>query len=322
MKRVILTGATGFIGANLAHRLLTEGHEVHLLLRKGYSRWRIDTIQNEVNIHIVDLIDAEALKSCIASIQPDWVFHLAVYGAYSTQSDLRLMNETNFIATANLVDVCSRIGFESFINTGSSSEYGIKNYAPSENDLIEPNSIYGITKAAATHYCRHMALSRKLSLTTLRLYSVFGPYEEPTRLIPTLIVEGLKGGLPPLVNPSISRDYTYINDVLDAYILTASNPTKITGKIYNLGTGVQTSLHEVVDLACLILPIKVEPEWGTMPDRQWDTSIWVADHSNITKDLGWLPKHTLKVGFERSVDWLISNESIINYYQSNRTLPK
>ncbi len=322
MKRVAITGATGFVGANLALRLLKEGHEVHLLLRKEHSRWRIDPIQDEVNIHILDLSDAEALGSNIASIRPDWIFHLAAYGAYSSQSDLHRMTETNLVATANLVDACTRIGFEVFINTGSSSEYGLKNHAPSENELLEPNSVYGVTKAAATHYCRHIAYTRKVSLTTLRLYSVFGLYEEPTRLIPTLIVEGLNGHLPSLVNPSVSRDYIFIHDVLDAYILAASNPAIIAGKIYNIGTGVQTSLREVVDLACLTLPIKDKPEWGTMPDRQWDTSIWVADHTSITNDLGWRPRYTLKDGFKLTVDWLKSNEGILNYYQSNRALPR
>jgi nucleoside-diphosphate-sugar epimerase len=309
------------ISNNLQSRVLKEGHEVHLLLRKGYSRWRIDSIQDEVNSHIVDLNDVEALGSSIASIRPDWVFHLAAYGAYSSQSDLRRMTETNLVVTANLVDACTRIGFEAFINTGSSSEYGLKNHAPSENELIEPNSFYAVTKAAATHYCRFIAQSRNASLTTLRLYSVFGPYEEPTRLIPTLIVEGLKGCLPSLVNPSVSRDYIFIQDVLDAYILAASNPAITASKIYNIGTGVQTSLREVVDLACLALPIKDKPEWGTMPDRQWDTSIWVADHTSITKDLGWQPRYSLGDGFKLTVDWLKSNQSIFNYYQSNRALP-
>jgi nucleoside-diphosphate-sugar epimerase len=322
MKRVIITGATGFVGANLAQRLLKEGHEVHLVLRKGHSHWRIDSIRDEVNIHIVDLNDVEALGSCITSIRPDWVFHLAAYGAYSSQSDLRRMAETNLVATANLVDACTRNDFEAFINTGSSSEYGLKDHAPSENELVEPNSFYAVTKAAATHYCRHIAHSKNVSLTTLRLYSVFGPYEEPTRLIPTLIVEGLNGRLPSLVNPSVSRDYIFVHDVLDAYILTASNPAITAGKIYNIGSGVQTSLREVVDLACRALPIKDKPAWGTMPDRQWDTSIWVADHTGITKDLGWRPSYSLGDGFKLTVDWLKANESMLNYYQNNRAQPR
>jgi dolichol-phosphate mannosyltransferase len=186
----------------------------------------------------------------------------------------------------------------------------------------QPNSFYAVTKAAATHYCRFIAQSRNTSLTTFRLYSVFGPYEEPTLLIPTLIVKGLKGRLPSLVNPSVSRDYIFIHDVLDAYILTASNPAITAGKIYNIGTGVQTSLREVVDLACRALPIKDKPAWGTMPDRQWDTSIWVGDHTGITKDLGWRTSYSLGDGFKLTVDWLKANESMLNYYQNNRAHPR
>ena len=118
MKRVVVTGATGFVGSNLARRLLQEGHEVHLLVRRQYTPWRIDAIQKDAHIHFVEFSDIEALKSTIASIHPDWVFHLAAYGAYSSQSIPRQAIETNLVATINLVDACTSAGFEVFVNSG------------------------------------------------------------------------------------------------------------------------------------------------------------------------------------------------------------
>ena len=318
MKRVVLTGATGFVGANLTRRLLSEGHEVHLLLRAKHNDWRIRSIMNDVYIHIVDLNNAETLSSTLSSIRPDWIFHLAAYGAYSSQTNLQQMADTNLVATANLVDVCVKLGFDAFINTGSSSEYGYKDHAPCEDEWIEPNSSYAVTKAAATHYCRFIAQSKNVNLATVRLYSFFGPYEEPGRLIPTLIIEGLQGKLPPLVNPTIARDYVFVDDISEAYLTLASNPGGISTKVYNLGSGTQLSLREVVEVACQSLPIRANPLWGSMPARQWDTPIWIADHSKITSDLGWKPVFSFIDGFQQTVSWFLSHADILTFYKSYR----
>ena len=207
MKRVILTGGTGFVGANLARRLLREGHQVHLLVRPGYQAWRIEAIRGEVALHEVDLGDEDAVTRLVAQTRPDWVFHLAAHGAYSWQTDLRQMIQTNIVSTLNLVQACVKTGFEAFVNTGTSSEYGFKDNAPSETEGLEPNSPYAVTKASATLFCRYTAQSRGVHLPTLRLYSAFGPFEQPGRLMPTLILRGQKAELPPLAHPDSAHDF-------------------------------------------------------------------------------------------------------------------
>ena len=291
---------------------------MHLLLRENHNDWRIRSIKKDVNIHIIDLNDAEALSSTVSSIHPEWIFHLAAYGAYSSQSNLHQMIETNLSATCNLIDTCVKVGFEAFINTGSSSEYGYKDHAPDECEWIEPNSSYAVTKAAATHYCRFIAQSKKVNLSTVRLYSVFGPFEEPTRLIPTLILEGMQGRLPALVNPTIARDYIFVDDISEAYLSLASNPVRISAKVYNLGSGKQVSLREVVEVAINELQITSKPLWGSMPDRQWDTSVWIADHSKITNDLGWKPTYSFIEGFRQTINWFQSNPDILMFYKNHQ----
>jgi nucleoside-diphosphate-sugar epimerase len=314
MKRVIITGTTGFVGANLARRLLHDGHQVHLLVRPGYTRWRIEAIRNDVCLHEADLRDEEAVANVVGSIRPDWVFHLAAYGAYSWQTDLRQMVQTNIVGTINLVEACLKTDFEAFINTGSSSEYGSKDHAPSEREWLEPNSYYAVTKASATLFCRYTAQSRGVHLITLRLYSVYGPYEEPTRLMPTLILRGLKGKLPPLVNPDIARDFVYVDDVCEAYLQAATRPGQEPGAVYNVGTGIQTSVREVVDVARRVMGITVEPEWGSMPDRQWDTNVWLSHNRKIQDELGWRPRHTFEQGFALMVNWLRNNPGLQSFY--------
>ena len=303
MKRVIVTGATGFVGANLARRLLRDGHEVHLLVRPNYQPWRIEEIRSDVRLHELHLHDAEAVARVVSQIRPDWVFHLAVHGAYSWQTDWEQMVRTNIQGTMSLVSACLKTGFEAFVNTGSSSEYGVKDHAPTESEPLEPNSHYAVTKAAATLFCRHTAQSRQVHLPTLRLYSVFGPYEEPGRLLPALIMHGLQGELPPLADPNVARDFVYVDDVIEAYLLAASVRTPEWGPIFNLGTGVQTTLRDAVEVTRRVLSIGEEPVWNATPNRSWDASIWVCDNRKIRAQLGWQPRRTFAEGFSLMVDW-------------------
>src|SRR5581483_8767282 len=256
-----------------------------------------------------------ALDAAISRIRPDWVFHLAAYGAYSWQTDLDQMLQTNLHGTVNLVRACLRHGCEAFVNTGSSSEYGCKDHPPAEAELVEPNSHYAVTKAAATLFCRYTAQSAGLRLPTLRLYSVYGPWEEPNRLVPTLIVRGLQGRLPPLVNPAVARDFVYVEDVNDAYLLAASRPEQEPGAVYNVGSGVQTTIREAVEVARRVLGIPEEPAWGTMPDRGWDTRVWVSDIRKIHQALGWAPRHDFEAGFRQFAAWLQAHSTLRAFYE-------
>lgn len=304
MKRVILTGASGFVGANLARVLIREGHDVHLLLRDASRHWRVQEIMGDVVPHYGDLADETAVDALVAKVQADWVFHLAAYGAYSTQTDARRMVDTNVLGTINLVEACAKAGCEALVNTGSSSEYGFTSHAALETDRIEPNSTYAVTKAAATHYCSHVAQRENLNFATLRLYSIYGPYEDPDRLMPRLVTAAIHGALPPLVTPEIARDFVYVSDACNAYLLAAQHQHSPPGEVYNIGSGVQTSLRDLVDLAKTVFPIEEEPRWGAMPDRQWDSTIWVADSSKANERLGWRPTVSLSDGLKRLSAWL------------------
>ncbi|MFH0793687.1 MAG: NAD-dependent epimerase/dehydratase family protein [bacterium] len=317
MKRALITGGTGFVGANLARRLVRDGHEVHLLVRQGHKTWRIEEIRDSLRLHVVDLLDEESVARLVKSIRPEWVFHLATHGAYSYQTDRAQIIRTNFIATVNLINACLKTGFEAFVNTGTSSEYGFKDHAPAENEYLEPNSYYAVAKASATLFARFTAQSLKAHIPTLRLYSVYGPFEEPGRLIPTLIVRGLAGELPFLVDPSIARDYVFVDDVTEAFLLAASQPNQEPGAIYNVGTGAQTTLSEVVAIARRLMNIPAQPQWGSMPNRSWDTSVWVADNRKIRTTLGWQPKHSFEQGLRATIEWFQSCPSIQSVYSDS-----
>lgn len=303
MSRVAVTGATGFIGANLARRLLTDGHEVHLLLRRGHDPWRIADIADAVRTHEVDLADRRAVRDALAAARPEQVFHLAAYGAYAHQKDPEAAVSTNVLATVVLLEAARAAGVGAFIYAGTSSEYGFVDHAPAEDERCRPNSLYAVTKLAASEYCAHVARRDNARVVSLRLYSAYGAWEEPTRLIPQLVLAGLDGRLPPLVDPAIARDFVHVDDVCDAFVLAAVAPS-VPSAVYNVGTGVQTTLREAVGVARRLMSIAVEPAWGSMPDRAWDTNVWVSDPTRIARELGWRARTGLAEGLARTVEWL------------------
>lgn len=304
MRKVLVTGASGFVGANLVRRLLLDGHEVHVALREEHKHWRLQDLGREISIHTVDIQDAAKLKKVFTAVKPSWIFHTAVYGAYSSQTNLTQMIATNIQGTANLLTIASEIGFDAFVNTGSSSEYGYTKSPPTEDSPLVPNSHYAITKASATYLAQLTASTTGLQIPTLRLYSVYGQYEEPTRLFPTLLAHAQRGTLPPLVGKKSAHDYVYIDDVVDAYILAAKTKLKERAAIFNIGSGKQTTMEELVSLVRKKFNIHSQPQWGSMPARSWDSTSWVADPTKAHKVLKWQAKSTLVDGLQQTSTWL------------------
>jgi UDP-glucose 4-epimerase len=318
MPKVLITGASGFVGNNLARFLVKQNHEVHLLLREECANWRLQDMGDDVRVHRVDLRDRDGVHRTLKALKPRWVFHLAAHGAYSFQTDDETILMTNVMGTVNLIRAALDAGVEVFVNTGSSSEYGFKNHPPREDEPIQPNSHYAVAKAAGTLFCGYTARATGTRIPTLRLYSVYGPYEDPTRLMPTIILKGMEDRLPPLVNPEVSRDFVYVDDVVRAYLLAATAGNQEPDAVYNVGTGKQTSIRTVVDTARQVLEISEEPQWASMPDRIWDTDTWVCDNSLISEKLDWRPEVSLSEGFARMVDWFKAHPNLTELYRSMR----
>lgn len=324
-KTVLITGASGFVGANLARRVLAEGHRTHLLLRPSHQSWRLDglsrsdDISHDARVHQVELEDRQGVEDVVAAVRPDWVFHLAAFGAYASQTGLNRMVAANLMGCASLLDACVRQGIEAFVHTGSSSEYGLQDHPAVETDRLEPNSSYAITKAATTHYCQHTARSRDINAITLRLYSIYGPYEEPTRLIPTLILHGLRGTLPALVSPATARDFVYVDDAVESLLRLASAQHLPRGSIYNLCTGIQTHLEQVVTVARSLMHVDQKPVWSAMPARAWDTDTWVGCPDKLEQALKWRPTIPFELGLARTIEWL--QDAVRTTFYASRVFP-
>jgi UDP-glucose 4-epimerase len=302
--RSLVTGAAGFIGAALARRLLERGDTVTALAGPGSDPWRLDGLRDDAEVLELDLRDPDAVARAMQAAQPELVFHLAAHGAYSWQRSLPRMIETNVAGIAHVAEAALDAGAHAIVNAGSSSEYGLKDHAPPEHELPEPNSPYAVTKASATLLGGWLARERGAAITTLRLYSAYGPWEEPRRLMPALVAAGLDRRLPPLADPAIARDFVYVEDVADAFLLAAERAQPGAGAVYNVGSGRQTTLRELADVACRTFAIEEEPAWAAFPARDWDTDVWVADARRASDELGWHARTALEAGLAAFAHWM------------------
>jgi dolichol-phosphate mannosyltransferase len=160
-----------------------------------------------------------------------------------------------------------------------------------------------------------VARQKDMHVVTLRLYSVYGPFEEPTRLIPTLIRHGLAGTLPPLVAPETARDFVYVEDVEEACLRAAEAVGQPRGAVYNLGTGRQTTIRDAVEALGRALPLRVQPTWGTMANRSWDTSVWVADNTGLREGLGFTPRWSFEDGLRATIAWMTADVARLRFYE-------
>jgi len=299
---ILITGSTGFIGANLTHYLVSAGYEVHLIIKNQSNTWRLNSIINNINFYNADLIEFDKIELIINKIKPKTIFHLATYGAYPYQNEMDKIKFVNLDCTINLLRICEKHNFDIFINTGSNSEYGFKEDLMKESDILEPNSYYSVFKSASTLFCQYESIHKELPIVTLRPFHVYGPYEEPTRFMPVLINNLLNNNCPPLVSPHIKRDMIYIQDLIDFYIMVSTKLIGL-GKIFNIGSGVQYSIEEIVKVAIDITNSTVRPEWNTMSSRVWDSEKWGADMSLVQDTYNWEPNYNLYDGMKKTIQW-------------------
>jgi nucleoside-diphosphate-sugar epimerase len=307
-KRIFMTGGAGFIGANIIHKLLQLNYEINICVRPSTNLWRLKNIISNLNIHEIDILDKQNLTKKITQINPSAIIHLATYSQYRNQEEFEQMVETNINGTLNLLTASKDICYDIFINTGSSSEYGIKDKPMKETDLLEPVSFYAATKSSATLLCQVFSREYKKPITTLRPFSVYGPLEEENRFIPTIINAVIKNKPIKLTSGNQRRDFIHIQDIVDIYVKTLSCGKKLSGQILNMGTGIEYTNDEVVKTLFKISGKKVKIEKGLYPKRIWDTPHWIADTLKTKRLLNWKPKFTLEEGLRYTYNWSKKNE--------------
>ncbi len=315
MKKILLTGATGFVGANLIRMLVASGqHTVFIFARKTSDMWRLQGFDEAVERYNIDITDKESVRQGILKIRPDVVFHLAMFGAYSYQKDIETIVHTNILGSVALFEALRETDSAiSIVNIGSTSEYGFKKHPMKETDLLEPNTPYGIAKAAQTFFACHYALAHNLPITTLRLTLVYGPYEESGRLIPDIMQAFIKKETLRLASRDSRRDFIYVEDVVSA-LQSAANQPQVPGSIFNVGSGIDYAVEDVVTRASAMAGIKVPLQWGSEDKkRTYNAAVnWIADISKAREELKWQPAHTLEEGLLKTYTWYDKNIHLYN----------
>lgn len=315
-KKVLVTGASGFVGACITRRLLKENYEVHIVAREKSDLWRLQDVISNLQIHNTDLMNDEEVTRLADSTSIDIIYHLATYGGYHYQTNLDNTINTNLIGTWNLFREFSKKGIEMFINTSSSSEYGEK-FEPMREDMkVEPNNMYGATKASATILCSTYAKVTKTPLVTLRLFSPYGYYDAQTRLIPTVISSCLLGKEIKLAQKDSKRDYIFIDDVVEAY-LSVSKLSSLYGEVFNVGSGIQYTVEQIVNTINNLTSKDIKLEWGNNFNRQYEPGIWVSDNKKVENKLNWEPNIGIEDGLKATIKWFENN---LKYYEQVITI--
>ncbi len=311
MRKILITGGTGFIGANLTHSLVGLGYKPTLLIRNQSNLWRLKTIKDKIKFIEGDLTDNKILEKLIIKTKPTHIFHMASYGSnQGKQNNISLTYYNNVIGTMNLFNICCQCGFEYFINTGSSSEYGIKKKSMKETDLLEPINYYGVTKAINTLTATMLSKKHQLPMVTLRLFSPYGCWEDKLRLIPHIIINALHNRPVNLSNPRFARDFIFISDVINAYLYFL-NGEKYYGEVFNIGFGQQHTIGKIVEIVSNRLGKKLDVVWQTHLSNQLEPKKWLANIDKTGKMLKWKPKLDIEQGLVKSINWFKNN--IISY---------
>ena len=299
--RILITGGAGFIGANLVHHFASIGNDVIATQRQKERGWRLKDLK-DIDISILDITKRAEVFEELKSLKPEVVIHTACYGAYHFETERYKIVRTNLMGTINLVDASIDSGAKLFINTGTSSEYGIKDESMAEADAISPDTDYSVSKALATEYCSYKRES-ETKVVTLRLFSAYGYYEEKHRLVPYLLYSAIKKRKAELSSLDNVRDFVFIDDIKTAYEKTINAIPKIAnGSVFNVGTGTE---HTISDVVGSINGLEVEINKGK---RMKETiKHWHADINKSSKFFGWYPKTSLKEGLDKTRAWMEKN---------------
>ena len=324
MTNYLVTGGAGFIGSHLATRLVRDGHTVRVFdnLSTG-SLNNLDHIRADVAFRQGDLCDLAAVEAAVEGV--DVVFHQAALASVPRSVDKPLETHAACATgTINLLDACRRSNVRRVVYAASSSAYGNQKTMPKhEGQVPEVLSPYAAAKLAGELYCEAFAGTYGLETVRLRYFNVFGPRQDPnsqySAVIPRFIAALLRGDQPTIYGDgSQSRDFTYIDNVVQANLLAASAPG-VGGRVYNCACGDSLDLVTLLRQICEALDVPFAPYFA--PARVGDIQHSWADISAAARDLGYSVQVSVREGLQRTVDWYVEQHRRQSQNLSNRIVP-
>lgn len=311
-KKVLVTGAAGFIGSHLAERLVSEGAKVRAMVRYGSKNswgWLDQSaLAGEMEFHCGDIRDSgnvmRAMEGC------DVVLHLAALIAipYSYEAPDSYVR-TNIDGTLNVLEAARRLQTPRIVHTSTSEVYGTALYVPiDERHPLQGQSPYSATKIGADKLVESYYCSFNLPVVTIRPFNTFGPRQSMRAVLPTIITQALTGDEIRLGSLTPTRDLNYVANTVDGFLLGAS-VAGVEGATINLGTGKEISVGDLAQRICKLVgrEVPVVSESQRLRPEKSEVNRLLADNTLAKQRLGWTPRVTFDQGLENTIKWVEGN---------------
>lgn len=299
-RSVLVTGASGFIGVNLTQRLVAEGAVVSVLSRA--SSWVGPGRPIGVRVYSGDIREAEVVRRAVDGSDPEVVFHLASTRFNPPGTPDREHLDVIVGGTSNVLAALVGRTSVRLVQAGSAAEYGAGSHLR-EDAPLQPATILGAAKAAATILVQTAARQRAQDAVVLRLFTPYGPWDHPDRLIMWTAGRATAGLDIPISDGRQKRDFVYVEDVVEALLLGGDRPVP-AGSVFNVSSGRATSVRQAVEAVIDLTGSTARALPGTVPTRAdeiWELS---GDNSAAARELGWQPRTSFRDGLARTCAWV------------------
>ena len=321
-KRVLVTGAGGFIGSHLVEALGREGANVRAFVRynsranAGFLHDIQPDLNGQLEIIAGDLRDSDAIREAVSGC--DLVFHLgALIAIPYSYLHPREVAETNFMGTLNILMACRDLGVERLIHTSTSEVYGTAIRTPiDEEHPLQGQSPYSASKIGADKLVESFYRSYNLPAVTIRPFNTYGPRQSTRAVIPAVITQALSQNIIRLGNLNATRDFTFVDDTVAGF-LKGAQASGVEGGTYNLGTGSDIRIGDLVKQIIKEIgrPVKIVIDQKRLRPEKSEVYQLLSDNSLAREKLGWEPQVDLNTGLRKTIDWIEKHQ---NYYESDK----
>jgi len=316
MAKLLVTGILGFVGSHLAERLVEEDHEVYGLVRRVANR-NLEVIRNilkDITLVTGDIADYVSFRNAAKTVNPDVIVHLAALTPVRDSFERPFeYQQANLLGTMNIAHAMLELPdpqTRKLVAASTAEVYGLQKKEPLKESLaLKPSSPYAVSKAAADLYLQMMFHTYHLKGTILRPTNTYGRKFDTSFMVEYLITQMLKGEKIYIGAPDSVRDYMYVDDHVNAYLL-AMKSAKANGQIYNVGTGIATSNRELAKMIAEKIGYdKKDIVLGSYPPGYpyrppiSDQPFIILDSSKIKKELNWTPKVSLSEGIDKVISY-------------------
>ena len=309
-KKVLVTGANGFMGSALVRKLLnSRAAEIHCMYLEEYSM--IKDLSSNFQMHAVDLTNAETTTQAVAKIKPDIIFNLAAM--VNVKRDLNLANKLFAVNTQgpiNLVTACAEHGFEAFVQVGTCEEYGDNPTPFKEDQVPNPVSPYSASKVATTYFFQMLHKTQKLPVVVVRPFLTYGPRLRNRMLTTMLIAKGIRGETLQMTPAEQTREFNYVDDIVEGFIQAALCP-QADGEIINIGCGEEVQIRQFAELMMELFEGSLKVELGALPYRPGETWHFYCSNEKAKRLLNYSPKVNLREGLIKTIEWYRAHPEVV-----------